>query len=550
MILLDPERSRLLPTPLAAAAALLERETRISGVHTTADELVGCIEAFFGFLGRLWVAEYLAAGAPDAAANVQLYSTLVSARQPVLGGAWIGLARLVRGVFVDRGLEPVAVGLRDYDFGRFGEHDDPVARLSAYRNSFAHGSFHAVVDEIVAHRELLDAEIARLPFLIDQPVVVDTGGEVVALRGTATVIARPAVPIEPLHPSLIGPDGRVVDLHPLATGRDEEGQLGLAWSVASKKSRGISPQDIARHVRFAAWLDRYQRELDGDVEAASSSLGEPVDWPEAARDLEARVAELDRAGRCLVLVESPPGAPRAGLLASWAGTDALRWRVDPRGLMGSGLVLARAISRHAERVLGLDRGAIGANDGDDWRATLGEVARRCVAAGVRLRFAMDDLHLGEAAARPGEPSVHEVWRALSTGPWTVVGGATRAWSIRPLPWDARVQLGFGAAPSTEAIRAFLAARTPTAAHRGVLRTLANADAPVDVFDVCDTLDGERADTTAQPVFEPEIERALWDLAPVLAIGREARSHDGVTEPVRTFALANPVIVTVAREVLA
>jgi hypothetical protein len=537
-LLLDTSFTRRLPTPLALAATALAEETTTHGVHTTADELAACIEAFFGLVGRVWVAEYLAAGAPDPAANALLHGRLVVAYRDPLLGAWIGIAHTLRKVFLERGLEPVARGLNDLDVGALGDTSHPVARLSAYRNSFAHGSFHAVVDDIVKHRALLEDLLARLPFLTEQPILVDDGAAVLALRGDAEVATRPAAQLVPHHPTLVGDDGRSVDLHPLAVGKGADGAPGLVWTSVAKAKKGTapSPRDLAQHERFAIWAERYQRELEGDVEAATTCLGEPMASGPVPAELERAVAEVEASGRCLVLVESPPGAPRRALLAHAARAGGLSWRVEPGGLMGSGLVLVKAIARQAERQLKLERGVIALRDVAAWRATIAEIATRCGAGGQRLLIVLDDLHLGDAPTRPGEPSVHEVWRQLASGPWTVVGGAVRSWSLRPLPWDARVAMGWGLGVDPDEVARFLATRASRPLHRRVLEALLAVDGAVDLFSLCDALEATNVgDAAAQPAFEPAVERALWDLAPILALARARRTHDGVEEDARTFA---------------
>ncbi len=548
-ILLDPSAAARLPTPLAVTIATLANETREHGEHTTADELANCVEAFFGLVGRVWIAEYLAAGAPDPAANALLYGRFVLAYKDPLLGAWIATGRSLRAVFLERGLVPVARGLLDLDFGEFGDNEHPVAKLSAYRNSFAHGTFHAVVDDIVHHRALLEGLIARLPFLVEQPILVDDGTTVLALRATAESASRPSAPLVRHHPTLVGDDGRAVDLYPLALGKDETGTAALAWTSIEKgkKGKGPSPCNLVDHDRFAIWAERYQRELDGDVESAPACLGEAIAAPELRAKLEAAIAGVEDHGRCLVLVESPPGAPRRGLLAHGAAGDALRWRVEPGELMGSGLVLVKAIARHAERRLSLPRGTIALKEASAWRNALADVAQRCEGAGVRLRIAIEELHLGDAPARSGEPSVQEVWRRLASGPWTVLGGATRAWSLRPLPWDARVELGWDAGVDRASVAGFLRDRATGPLHREVLAALLESEGACDLFSLCDTLErgsGE-ADANAGSVFEPAVERALWELAPVLALSREGRTHDGVTEEARTFAPLDRALVRAA-----
>jgi hypothetical protein len=540
-LLLESARTARLPTPLAHAARVLERETLRCGEHTTADEVVGAIEALFSLVGRLWVAEYLAAGAPDASANRMLYDRVVTSGGRVLGGTWIGIGRTLRAVFLRRGLRPVAKGLLELDFGGPGDESNPVARLSAYRNSFAHGSFQSVVGDIRAHRGLLSSVIARLPFLEEQPFVMATGDGTVALRGeTERVVLhgpQAAAVLPALHPCLLGEDGRVVDLWPLAVGRDEKGALGLAWP--GKKDPG--PKDIVKHERFVAWFTRFQRELDGHVESSAICLGPPAAWPKALGELQHAIGTR-REG--LVLLETAPGAPRAGVLAAWAGGATLQWRVASHDLMGSGLVLVKSLLRATESALGLADGTISCKEPEAWRTALQDAAVRLRAGGTVLRVAIEGLHRGDSPARVGEPSVQDVWRALAGGPFLAVAGVVRQWSLRPLPWDARVCLGWADATDFRAVGDFLAERAASPLHRKVLAALQASGAEVDLFEVCDAVEAAHGGGS---VFEPAVERALWDIAPVLLLGRASRTREGLTETVRTFTLLDASVVQAALE---
>ncbi len=542
--LLDPSYHCLLPTPLAHAVTTLARETAENGEHTTADELVACIDALFGLLGRLWVAEYLAVGAPDARVNRLLHEQVIARKGPVLGGAWLGLARELRAAFLTHDLQPAAQGLLDMEFGEWGHDEHPFARLSAYRNSFAHGSFQAVVADIRTHSTILEGLLSGLPFLVEQPFLVDTGAGVVALRGTAETVARPEnVTLLPGHPTLVGPGGRSVDLHPLALMGEAAGTRGLVWP--GKKDAGA--RDIVKHVRFQAWFERFQTELDGHVEAATACLGSPSGWADAPAALADSLGSRERG---LVLVETAPGAARAGVLAGWADTaPTLRWSAQPGSLMGSGLVLAQALLRASERVLGLPDRSFPRLD--SWREALAEAGRRLEATGSIVRLAVDHLHLGDAPANADEPSVQEVWRALAGGPFLAVGGSVRQWSLRALPWDARVTFGWPAGTTFAELgpefSAFFTSRS-LPLERRILHVLFDHEvAPLDLSAVCDALEATGGEGAG--VFEPEVERALWNLAPILTLGRVLREVEGSVEHIRTFELLDRSVVRAALETL-
>jgi hypothetical protein len=539
-LILDLARTERLPTPLARAARTLVEENKNSGEHTTADEVVGAIEALFSLVGRLWVAEYLAAGAPDETANRMLYELVVANRRRLQCGAWIALGRMLRTTFLARGLTPVAQGLLSLDFGVISDDRHPVVRLSAYRNSFAHGSFQSAVEDIRAHRRLLSNLIGSLPFLDKQPFVLATSNGVLALRGQVEPVqlhnVQSGVDLPAMHPCLLGADGRVVDLWPLAVGRDEKGMVGLCWPT----KKDVGPKEIVKHTHFVSWFVRFQRELQGHVEAMATCLGAPTNWPQATDAVSAFALR-----RGLLLLETAPGAERAGVLATWADEATVRWKVVPHELMGSGLVFVKALLRASERALGLDDGSLPCREPESWRTAMMDVAARVEAAGVVIRVALDDLHLGDAPARPDEPSIQEVWRAMAGGPFLALAGLVRQWSQRPLPCDGKVSFGWSECTDRRVLADFFLQRVVSDLHRDVMAALEVAAGPVDLFELSDAIEHIRG---GGRVFEPAVERAVWDLAPVLLIGKAMRTREVATQSVRTFSLLDPYRIRAALEV--
>ena len=57
-----------------------------------------------------------------------------------------------------------------------------------------------------------------------------------------------------------------------------------------------------------------------------------------------------------------------------------------------------------------------------------------------------------------------------------------------------------------------------------------------LFQLCDLLDA-----AGLAVFEPAVERALWDMRPVLSVARESRDIEGKSERVRLWRPFSPAI---------
>jgi hypothetical protein len=70
----------------------------------------------------------------------------------------------------------------------------------------------------------------------------------------------------------------------------------------------------------------------------------------------------------------------------------------------------------------------------------------------------------------------------------------------------------------------------------VLQALSKSERPHHLFSLCDTLEANGA-----AVFEPAVERALWDLRPVLTGTRQEEEVEGTMERVRIWSVFSPAI---------
>ena len=151
---------------------------------------------------------------------------------------------------------------------------------------------------------------------------------------------------------------------------------------------------------------------------------------------------------------------------------------------------------------------------------------------------IEGLHLGTNAYRGESITVREVYEALAGTPVHVVATTVPGGLERPL-FDRKVQVPVTEAPDTGQVGHWVARLCHNQPLRGrVLRALVEADEPLHLFTLCDAI--EKGAEGA--VFEPAVERALWDLRPLLSWNRaEVELEEGVCERVRLWAPFSPTI---------
>lgn len=556
--LLGDDTRATFPQPLAHALDTLVEETRVSGESTTADELAAAIEETFIWLGSLWVAEYLRAVefgvvAVDDNLHRDLLERVIGSDRPLLTGQWVGIARRARAHLADK--KTVVEGLAAVDFGDFGDNAHPVARLIAFRNEFAHGSFQASVSRIREHRRLLHDLLARLPALRAQPpLFLDVDGRVVrAATGVGAVVDAPAGDSLPAaHPMIIDVDGARLDLYPLVHATMHAGRPTLSAPNALHPVTSLRERQA-----LVVWSGRYERERAGLLEwpAIAASTGAPPALIEALR------STLSARDGGLVLVEAHPGARSGAAIAALVDDDPLglglsrfsavsRVAVRPAEPSQSGFTIAQVVLRLVERALGeksLSR-SLALKDLLGSSCPLRAALRDLQRAGRSVCLGLDELHHGLDSYR-GEPvTVRQVYEALGDSRVVVIATTVPGGLERPL-YDARIVVEAPTDLAVDEVKTWTRRLLTTPLHRRVLRELVAQDAPLHLFSLCDALDERAPETDPTPVFEPAVERALWDLRPLLSWRREAIDVEGSLERVRLWSVFSPAARVAMKEVL-
>lgn len=483
----------------------------------TETSIVHEIESLLSRLCRIWMAEYLHAGAFDERLNRALFGTL-SAPNPIPTGQWIALARRIRQSFEERSMPTVVDGLRNQDFGELGDRKHLISRLVDFRNTFSHGGLDTPPEEERTHRALLNAIMERVPALRDQPILFQTedGRTLVADTGQPYPVPVSSIAVPPFpQPFIVGRDGRtVLHLHPLLH-MTADAQL----MPADSKRRTYAITVLFERYALGALVERYQKEKKGHLdfgEVVRGRVTHPV--PKVVLD---EVKRSLSTGHTLILVETYPGCGKAGVLVhlhdsavSDGSPPACLWLVEPEDIGQSGITFANYILRQVEQILCLADESLGLAKAEAWEVSLDRAKQALTQAGKRMLLGIEDLHAG---CRPvgNEPvSVMGVYRSLAGGPIAAVA-TTHPFRIPgrpvcdqlvrfPYPADADISLD-----RLELAVSELCPNTHPMRLR-VMRELVRRSQPATLFALCDALE-----TDGNRVFEPEVERALWDLRPLL-----------------------------------
>jgi hypothetical protein len=553
----DLDAITALPAPIAESIGLMLSEIEESGEHTTADELSHAIEAVFTYLGRLWVAEYLQLATDESGESLdeKLNRFLFEALgRKLLLGHWVGVARRVHQHFAGRGLSPLTPQLLGQDFGTPGDMEHPVAKLVSFRNDFSHGSFNAAVDDIRSHRRLLEEVLEGLPALATGCPVVhnpETGEWVRCSGGWERIAALPGEAPAALQPVSPLADGGQLNLYPLLW--VEHSPTGYALRTGGGPGATHSASAAFERNALRLWLERYEHERKGHLDHKPLFAGSPALEAELAERLGAALKEPNPG---LILVEAHPGCTKSKVIGALVSSgsnlplgrfdDVLTLKVLPGDLGQSGYTFARMILRRIEGLLGLDEGHFK----DPMPTVLTVLESACeelAKTDKRLLVGLDQLNEGQQPYR-GEPlTVLDVYGALVDTSVTVVATSWPGSISGPLLFDQRIPLpppdpgGLDKVALNEAV-AGLCDDQPL--RQRVLAALCESGEPNHLFQLCDSLETSAGDR----VFEPAVERDLWDLRPLLVGDRHELEVEGAKERVRVWSLFSPAVSSSLKEV--
>jgi len=538
-LFLDNERIEELPAFLAEKISQMMSEIRQSGEETTAYETIAVIEATFTHLGRLWVAEYLHAIEQDRDfLDEELTRTIFEmSRSNVTLGRWVGVSRCIRDYFVAQGRKTVVRDLAKADFGVLGNKQHPVASLIAFRNSFSHGAMNLCIKEIRQHRYLIQSFLETLPALVEQPIVFATEnpGEIRHANQYYSVAEALCLELSTWNPVILAIDGGLpLSLYPLYYTTESSGLYQLKSTHANGQTYSIDK--LFECDLLQTWMARYLRERAGHIDFTEVLVfrsQRKLD-SEFVSALDTAVADADNH---LILVESHPGCGKCAVLSCLPSLNAssvfgvhASFLVNRGDLGQSGVTFVQFVLRQIEKAIGLpdDSYKIASRPLEVLNHALSDLK----AADVRVLIGLEDLQNGQATYRDEELTLLDVYLTMFDSPVTVVATTYPGSVEGPLFFDECLRLSIPRADFIDKERLsleveYLCGASPL--HRNILRLLGAVNEPQGLFAICDELERQGLPT----LFEPEVERALWELRPVLILSQK--------DDQKVYGLFSPVV---------
>ncbi len=214
------------------------------------------------------------------------------------------------------------------------------------------------------------------------------------------------------------------------------------------------------------------------------------------------------AGETLLLLVRPGQLVRDELGRCVATASGQTWHyiTDADPAAGSGLTFLRWLARRTGRRV--------PPTGLDWRGLCAAVSDDLRALDSPPTLVLENLHAGLTPLGAEPLTVADAAAALALqAPIAVVA---TSWPLPP--WHQVAHDRAVAVPTVGAVfdevvaaRAIATLSASTRLAPKVLRVLGGTAEPLDLFAVCDALEDRGSDQ----VFEPEVERTLWTLAPVV-----------------------------------
>jgi hypothetical protein len=542
------------PSPIASATiALLEEEP----LHST-DELILLLESWLKHLGWLWIIEYLSqpACAPDL--ERLLFRWILDGERELSVGTWAYLGSTFQHGFAERGWLPKQRVLLHFSYGSPHDTNSPLSRLLRYRNSFAHGSFAAVLQDILEHRNVLWSLIAPMEELSACPLIAwDTHSQ------RWCTIDGLCAPVDAPPPTETGQqqirirlaqnefidvtDFFRVSLSP-APAPSTQIRATLAYTSLKKASREERIRLLSRHQPTANHLRQFQDLREGLLDFESELAKEPLPHMETkqrtallATIQQALLAPSPRRPR-MVTIMGYPGSGKSGILGQasqlFQGFDHIcMYSLRFDDLTSSSVTFARFLLR---------KWATWYNK-PEWLHRNKPILQRIQHAlqtiqssPAKILIGIDQFHLAYRAYEHEEMSIAE----LVSNELDQIPGDRIAFLMTARPGYREDMLGdeVFSLPIAEDTRSEKYHRylqeiglnkrhsilgiSPREVHfrNLLLYLLANAPRALNAFEMCDVL-AKFATQFPQfiqqsEIFTPRVERALWELRPLLTWERK------------------------------
>jgi len=511
-----------LPPHLAVAIRTLLSEIELSGEETTADETVTVIEVLVSFLGRLWLSFYIHQGAPDVEINQFLFQSL--RRDPGVG-QWAGISRTIQTFTNARDVQIDCDFLTGLDYSFEGS----ITQLIAFRNSFSHGSMESISTELHDMRQKIALLVKGLDILFSGSLLWCDENQTVRLVNEAWDVSIDddieTANMVPYHIYVRTSQDDLVTTYPLFVVRFSEESFEL--DASSTHATDLNYVQIFQLDCLAAWYQRYQRERAGHIDFAAQASSFRANRRHLVwESLLPKLDEINPPSR--ILINEPAGLSAKFVFKSLfvdENESFVDQRFDARTLYivgrdhvsQSGLTFCCFLLRQIER---LSCGACQFEEiPTDCLRDLNEGLDYLRATGKKLLLGICDLHHGDVRYRGEALTVLDIYNLLSGSSIIVVASVLKGSIKSLLSYDHFLSIeprrrSFSLDLYTDAL--VLLRQNYGEFPVKVLACISSLRRPRTLFEICDLLEAE----WKYEVFEPEVEKALWRLAPFLDESRD------------------------------
>lgn len=549
------------PAPIAEATkAMLEEEL----INST-DELIYLLEEWLRLLGWLWIAEYIQSPLHNPRVEQLLFQWLVEGRRELSVGAWAYLGSTLSHLFESEHVPTKVRALQAFDYGDPNEPTTPLSRLLRYRNSFAHGSFAAVVQDILEHRRLLWGLLEQMEQLRHHPLIYwDTereswwkaNGKWEPFQDTGSLPT-------PSYPAQVW----------MLSSSEDETHLDLSHMVQiDPKARGIryfslQKESLERRRAFffkrealKAHLERYEAMRQGELSFEESWSGEALpDLPEEQRNalfekIEDLFVQYASKGPILTIL-GYPGSGKSGLLLEASKRLShfdvtFLYRINHGDLTASASTCVRYFVRQFAQWLDEPQWLTKAEEQETPFEAFEQLLQLAWERGHRVLLGIDQFHLAYQPYQNEEQSLAQWIASLGhiSNPGLGMLLTARPGYRDDLLGDGFIRLPISEYAKQEKYQGLLEelglelresskklTQEQVRFRRTLLFLLSAAPRPLTVFELCEVLERlwQQQPTLFRQrlIFTPQVERAVWELRPILRW--ESQEFEG--EELRSYA---------------
>ena len=520
----------------------LDYERTHSGIETTPDETSEVIESLFEHLGRLWMAEVWHAIEIGRLTIEQCDGMLLSIigglqSRSLTTGSWVKFSREISNIFNRHNLPSFVLGL---DAINWGTHDDNglVAKILDFRNRFAHGDFNAPEHLINVGYKNLDTLIQQVPGLWTQRwhVLTTDGWHVLT---ESSVQESLCASNQPSSLVLEGGQG-YMNLTPFFS--HSETEKGVVIHLPMWQS--ITVEQGLQQEQISAWYQLYRREYAGLIDRSNTILNReyiPID-----KDIWSNmISPLLTPNNQTTLLVGHPGTGLSNILPSIlysvqqnpSDIQWMFWDVKPQDLTLSASCFVRALGELLQPGIFTDADGRSTKKFKDLNEQLDHL--KPLFEDGNTIIAVDGLQYAHLSYRSESHTVIDVCNRLTELNVTLLLLHHPAKNNSPIFFTTQISWPITAiTDKSDFMKAYEwldVSGTPL--YERILQTL-HDNPNSSLFEVCDILDA--ANDTGPPVFEPEVEYALWHLRPFLttkiqSVRTEMENQPSTLTSIRTWS---------------